>query len=132
MRLLLDTHVLLWMIADNSRLPKSAREIIQDAEDLAWSTASLWEIGIKLSLARPDFRLRAGWERLFPKEMTRNGIHRVDLQPAQSLLERVHPDVTTGPAARPNRRRFSSSMRRRTAKPTRLTCSQVFARTGAV
>jgi len=96
MRLLLDTHVVLWMIADDSRLPKSAREIIQDAEDLAWSTASLWEIGIKLSLNRPDFRLRAGWERLIPEEMTRNGIHRVDLQPAHcvtvSRLAWIHRD----------------------------------------
>lgn len=82
MRLLLDTHTILWMIADDPRLPESARQRILTANDLAWSTASLWEIGIKLSLNRPDFLLGAGWERLIPEEMTRNGIHRLDLQPA--------------------------------------------------
>ncbi len=82
MKLLLDTHALLWMVADDPRLPDSARRKIVAAEDLAWSTASLWEIGIKLSLNRPDFRLRPGWERLIPEEMSRNGIKRLDLQPA--------------------------------------------------
>lgn len=81
MKLLLDTHAILWMIADDVRLPESARRAILAADDLAWSTASLWEIGIKLSLQRPDFLLRDGWERLIPEEMNRNGIRRIDLQP---------------------------------------------------
>lgn len=82
MKLLLDTHAILWMISDDPRLPESARRKILNAEDLAWSTASLWEIAIKLSLQRPDFLLRQGWERLIPEEMTRNGIQRLDLLPA--------------------------------------------------
>lgn len=81
MKLLLDTHAILWMVADDPRLPDSARKQIVAAEDLAWSTASLWEIGIKLSLDRPDFQLRTGWQRLIPEEMSRNGIKRLDLQP---------------------------------------------------
>lgn len=82
MKLLLDTHAILWMISDDPRLPESARRKILNAEDLAWSTASLWEIAIKLSLQRPDFLLRQAWERLIPEEMTRNGIQRLDLLPA--------------------------------------------------
>lgn len=70
------------MVADDPRLPASARRRIIDSDDLAWSTASLWEIGIKLSLHRPDFRLRQGWERQIPEEMSRNGIRRLDLQPS--------------------------------------------------
>jgi PIN domain nuclease of toxin-antitoxin system len=81
MRLLLDTHTILWMIADDPRLPASARRHIVTCEDLAWSIISLWEIGIKLSLQRKDFRLGAGWEKRIPEEMTRNGIHRIDLEP---------------------------------------------------
>lgn len=81
MRLLLDTHVILWMVSDDPRLTASARREILNAGDLAWSTVSLWEIGIKLSLNRPDFQLRNGWERLIPEEMTRNGIMRLELQP---------------------------------------------------
>ena len=85
MRLLLDTHVILWMIADDPRLSEATRLRILAADDLAWSTASLWEIATKLSLNRPDFRLGPGWERLIPEEMTRNGIHRLDLQPAHCM-----------------------------------------------
>jgi PIN domain nuclease of toxin-antitoxin system len=81
MRILLDTHAILWMIADDRRLSREARRHIESAEDLAWSTASLWEIGIKLSLQRPDFALGDGWEHSIPAEMTRNGIRRIDLQP---------------------------------------------------
>jgi PIN domain nuclease of toxin-antitoxin system len=81
-KLLLDTHALLWMVADDPRLPDSTRQKIIAAEDLVWSTASLWEIGIKLSLNRSDFQLRQGWERLIPEEMSRNGIKRLNLQPA--------------------------------------------------
>lgn len=82
MRLLLDTHAILWMVADDPRLRFTARQAILQAEELWWSTASLWEIGIKLSLDRPDFRLGAGWARHIPEEMTRNGIRRVDLTPS--------------------------------------------------
>lgn len=82
MSLLLDTHAILWMVADDPRLPDSTRQQIVASEDLAWSTASLWEIGIKLSLNRPDFQLLPGWELLIPKEMSRNDIKRLELQPA--------------------------------------------------
>ncbi len=81
MKLLLDTHTILWMVADDARLTGNARRMISDTADIAWSVASLWEIGIKLSLNRPDFMLRQGWERLIPEEMTRNGIRRLDLLP---------------------------------------------------
>ncbi len=82
MKLLLDTHAILWMISDDPRLPATARRKIIASEDLAWSNASLWEIGINLSLNRPDFQLRPGWERLIPDEMSRNGISRLEIQPA--------------------------------------------------
>ncbi len=91
MRLLLDTHTILWMVADDPRLPERARQRILTAEDIAWSTASLWEIGIKLSLNRPDFRLCPEWERLIPEEMSRNAIKRVDLQPAHCARVSILP-----------------------------------------
>ena len=86
MKLLLDTHALLWMISDDPRLSETARRQISAADDIVWSTASLWEIGIKLSLDRPDFRMGAGWERLIPEEMNRNNIGRLDLQPIHCAL----------------------------------------------
>ncbi len=80
MKLLLDTHAILWMVADDPRLTVTARRLITDTDDLAWSTASMWEIGIKLSLHRPDFQLAHGWERRIPQEMARNGIRHLDIE----------------------------------------------------
>lgn len=58
MRLLLDTHVLLWAVAASRRLPKPARQLIEDGEnEVFYSAASLWEIAIKSGLRRRDFRI---------------------------------------------------------------------------
>lgn len=58
MRLLLDTHLLLWAAASSKRLPREARELLEDAgNDVYYSAASIWEIAIKSSLGRKDFRI---------------------------------------------------------------------------
>lgn len=58
MRLLLDTHLLLWAAASSKRLPPEAREILEDGTNEAYySAASIWEIAIKSSIARKDFRI---------------------------------------------------------------------------
>ena len=57
MRLLLDTHIALWALLDDPRLPTAARSLILDpAAEICVSAASVWEIAIKHSLARgrPD------------------------------------------------------------------------------
>jgi PIN domain nuclease of toxin-antitoxin system len=57
-RLLLDTHLLLWAAARSARLPREARELLQDdSNDVYYSAASIWEIAIKSSLRRKDFRV---------------------------------------------------------------------------
>jgi len=57
MRLLLDTHLLLWAAGQPERLPSAARAMIEDAANpLVFSAASLWEISIKRGLDRSDFR----------------------------------------------------------------------------
>lgn len=58
MKLLLDTHILLWMVRDSDRLPQAARRLIaNDENDLLFSVASLREIAIKVALGRPDFSI---------------------------------------------------------------------------
>ena len=58
MKLLLDTHLLLWAASQPKRLSKSARTLIEDTEnELLFSAASLWEITIKASLGRNDFQV---------------------------------------------------------------------------
>ena len=51
MKLLLDTHVLLWTIAGDDRLPEKAKELIlQEENEIYFSIISLWEIQIKYLL----------------------------------------------------------------------------------
>jgi len=51
MRLLLDTHSFLWFISGNERLSLIARQEIENPENQSLlSTASLWEMAIKISL----------------------------------------------------------------------------------
>ncbi len=58
MRLLLDTHLLLWAAAEPARLTAEARALLeQPANTLIFSAASFWEIAIKRSLGRDDFRV---------------------------------------------------------------------------
>ena len=56
MRLLLDTHLLLWAAASPQRLSVRARDLLLDpGHELVFSVASLWEVAIKRSLGRDDF-----------------------------------------------------------------------------
>ena len=53
MRLLLDTHVLLWALADSPRLSIKARDLLTDSDNECWvSSASVWEIAIKTRLGK--------------------------------------------------------------------------------
>lgn len=54
MKLLLDTHILLWTLADDARLPEKARKLLENEEnDIYYSIASIWEIQMKC-LAHPE------------------------------------------------------------------------------
>lgn len=56
MKLLLDTHILLWAASDPQRLPAKMCALIDDEEnELFFSAASIWEIVIKNRLGRTDF-----------------------------------------------------------------------------
>ena len=53
MRILLDTHALLWFLLDDPKLSRTARDVIADGENrLEISPASYWEIAIKISLGK--------------------------------------------------------------------------------
>ena len=58
MRLLLDTHVLLWWLADDRKLTKTARDLITNPDnEVLVSSASAWEISIKTALGRLEIEL---------------------------------------------------------------------------
>ena len=52
MRLLLDTHVALWVVAEPAALSVAARESIQQAERIFLSVVSPWELTIKAALGK--------------------------------------------------------------------------------
>ena len=73
MRLLLDTHILIW--ASLNKLPAAAERYVADRSNTpVFSSASIWEVVIKSGLGRPDFKIdpamlcngliRAGYEEL--------------------------------------------------------------------
>jgi PIN domain nuclease of toxin-antitoxin system len=64
MKLVLDTHLVLWIsvasdhIDSNSALSGEARSLIEDdANELLFSAASVWEVAIKNALGRPEFKV---------------------------------------------------------------------------
>ena len=71
MKLLLDTHLLLWAAGRPERLPAAARRLINDMEnELFFSAASLWEIAIKRGSGREDFQVDP---RLLRRGLLENG-----------------------------------------------------------
>jgi len=53
MNILLDTHVLIWVLEDNPRLSEQARDAIIEGENMVFvSTASVWEMSIKKALGK--------------------------------------------------------------------------------
>ena len=88
-RLLLDTHVFLWWLADDDRLKKAEREAIRDQEnDVYLSAASIWEIVIKQALGR-----------LRTPEPASAAAHRLGLQPLPDYIRarRSNGDASAAP-----------------------------------
>ncbi len=58
MKLLLDTHILLWIAGKPEKLTESTRSLLTTPENsLFFSAASIWEIVIKLGIGREDFKV---------------------------------------------------------------------------
>ena len=94
MRILLDTHLLLWAAGDARQLSGAARALILDPDTVpVFSVVSIWEVAIKRALDRPDFRtdsrvlrhalLGSGYE-----ELPVTGAHAIAVQ----TLPPIHRD----------------------------------------
>lgn len=94
MRLLLDTHALLWWIGDDARLPASVDLLVEDeAAEVYVSAASAWEIAIKARSGKLDpGPLLPG----FGAEIERQGFMPLSITPDHAeragLLAPVHAD----------------------------------------
>jgi PIN domain nuclease of toxin-antitoxin system len=72
-RLLLDTHTLLWFLAGDSKLSGTARALVEDdGNDILVSVGTLWEIAIKVSLGK--LGMSRPFEEVFPAQLDANEI----------------------------------------------------------
>ena len=115
MRILLDTHILLWCLEGSHSLPIRAEELIQSADEVYASTVNIWEMIIKQSIGKLTLKMdindlvsvikQSGFELLSIKP--EHAIKLADLEDyhrdpfdrmliAQSLVEPLH--LVTGDA----------------------------------
>jgi len=92
--LLLDTQILLWAVNQPDRLPAAARTLLTDPDnDLLFSPASLWEIAIKNTLGRDDFRVEP---RVLRRGLLDNGYAELPITSEHAVnidsLPRLHKD----------------------------------------
>jgi PIN domain nuclease of toxin-antitoxin system len=94
-RLLLDSHVLVWWLTNDRRLGAKGRRRIADADSVAWvSVATIWELAIKHTLGRLD-AIDSFGERIL-EECDRNGFLRLPIEFPHALavadLPSIHGD----------------------------------------
>lgn len=94
MKLLLDTHLLLWAAGAPERLSAEARSLIEaPSHTLFFSAASLWEIAIKRGLGRADFQVDA---RLLRRGLLDNGYEELAITSTHAVaidhLPPIHKD----------------------------------------
>ena len=89
MRLLLDTHALVWALTADPRLGQAARRLLaEDAEEVVVSVLSLWEIGLKWATGRMPVDPRRAEAALAPSgfdllELKRAHVLALDALPAR-------------------------------------------------
>ena len=94
MKLLLDTHLLLWAATAPQRLSVEAQGLFSDPDNaLYFSAVSIWEVAVKRGLDRPDFQLDV---RSFRRGLIDNGYIELPMSSlhavAIDLLPTVHRD----------------------------------------
>ena len=90
MKLLLDTHVLLWSASDPDRLADDTRAVLEDgANDVFVSVVTAWEIAIKQSLDKLELPRPA--ERWLPEVLRRSGFEIADIGLGAALRVRGLP-----------------------------------------
>ena len=95
MKLLIDTHLLLWAAQGAKYLPSTAHKLMRSpTNELYFSVASLWEIVIKRSLGRNDFQIDV---RVFRRELIDNGYHELSIQSEHAVAIEALPTIHKDP-----------------------------------
>ena len=94
MKLLLDTHILLWAAQGAEQLSSKAKALIEDPENqLYFSAASLCEISIKNKLGRADFKVDLA---VLRRNLLDNGFEEIAINSAHTIgvdaLPNIHKD----------------------------------------
>ena len=95
MRVLLDTHVLLWAAGQPDRLSREAQDLLASPQhQLLFSVASIWEIVIKQALGRKDFRVDPNRLR---RKLVENGYAELPILGAHVIALRSLPSIHRDP-----------------------------------
>ena len=87
MKLLIDTHALIWFLEDDPKLSATARAVVEDAANERWvSMASGWEMAIKSQIGK--LKLPLAFEGLFPGALESLGFSILPIQAGH--LHRYH------------------------------------------
>ena len=90
MKLLLDTHMLLWFIAGSANLSADARSLIEDVSNEKFvSIVSIWETAIKVSIGK--MFLSASFDVLFPHQLEVNGFELLPVKVAHTSFVTTLP-----------------------------------------
>jgi PIN domain nuclease of toxin-antitoxin system len=95
MKLLLDTHLLVWSAWTPKKISSVARALINNRDnELYFSAANMWEIAIKQRLGRGDFQVDI---RLFRRGLLDNGYNELPISSDHAIATRMLPDIHKDP-----------------------------------
>ncbi|MFZ5773873.1 MAG: type II toxin-antitoxin system VapC family toxin [Thermodesulfobacteriota bacterium] len=95
MKLLLDTHLLLWAAGDADKLSATTRLLLEAPENrLFFSAASIWEIMIKNGIGRQDFRVDA---RALRQGLLDNGYEELAIASEHAVALDILPNIHKDP-----------------------------------
>jgi len=85
MRLILDTHTILWFLEDHPNLSKSAKDAILSADEVFWNHLSLWELSIKTNRNICNLKLTADWAQKIVDELAAINVSQLKTTPVHFL-----------------------------------------------
>ena len=95
MKLLLDTHLVIWATTQSSRLSSIARSLMGDPEnELLFSPVNLWEVAIKRALGRRDFQFDC---RILRRTMLQNDYQELPITSEHAVAIDQLPDIHKDP-----------------------------------
>ena len=95
MKILLDTHIILWAAIASPKLPKEAAKLIEDeCIEIYFSPASLWEIVIKSSLQKEKFQADA---RVLRRNLLDNNYIELPITSAHTVFIQTLPPIHKDP-----------------------------------